>query len=100
MLEPDDEVSSIPNQTRIIQESVGDSEQMQVFSEKRDVTVSCVDTGSNHAETCTYEKEYDENSRKLGRSTRKSSVAELEFIARVEGVMILLDAKSMMIDFW
>ena len=50
MLEPDEEVSSTPNQTRTIQESVGRSEQMQVFSGQRDVTVSCVDTGSNHAE--------------------------------------------------
>ena len=33
------------------------------------------------------------------RSTGKSSVTELEFNARVEGVMILRDAKSMMIDF-
>ena len=66
MLEQDEEVSSIPNQTRIIQESVGHSKQMQVFSEQRDVTVSCVDTGSNHAERCTHEKEHDENSPKLG----------------------------------
>ena len=66
MLEPDEEVSSIPNQTRIIQESVGHSEQFQVFPRQRDVTVSCVDTGSNHAKRCTYEREYDENSPKLG----------------------------------
>ena len=72
MLEPDEEMSSIPNQTRIFQESVGHCQQMQVFSEQREVTVSCVDTGSNHAERCTYEKEYDENSPKLAAEYTKN----------------------------
>ena len=99
VLEPDEEVSSIPNQTRIVPESVGHGEQMQVFSGQRDVTVSCVDTGSNHAERALVRNNTMRIHESWARRTRNSSVTELEFNARVEGVMILLDVKSMMIEF-
>ena len=78
---------------------LGHCKQMQVFSEQRDVTVSCVDTGSNHAERVLTRKNTMKIHESWARSTGKSSVTELEFNARVEGVMILRDAKSMMIDF-
>ena len=95
MLEPDEEVSSI----RIRRESFRNLSDIHIFSGQRDVTVSCVDTGSNHAESVLKRKCTINIHESWSRSTRKPSVTELEFIARVEGVMILLDAKSMMIDF-
>ena len=58
-----------------------------------------MDAGGKHAECALPIKNTMRIHERWTRRTRKSSVAELEFSARVEGVMILFEAKSMVIDF-
>ena len=58
-----------------------------------------MDAGGKHAECAFTIKNTMRIHQRWTSRTRKSSVAELEFSARVEGVMILFEAKSMVIDF-